>query len=293
MSGYKVQDTLAIRELFTISSQKFSDGYFFGGESHSYFEVVCVLNGKVGITAGKSVYVLSAGQMTFHRPHEFHAIWEEGDTSPEVIIFTFSALPFPKVKGSICRLSPELLLQIKDIYKRAGDIFIIEGNRESRGREGRAVFENGIIINGVRDGMDAEAERFIKKLELFLSVALESVIEGKSEYAGTGSENYSKILSVMEENIDANLSAGELAALAEMSVPTLEKTVYKYMKCGAVSYYNALRMERARSLLRSGMSVKETAFALGFANQNYFSACFKKRFGVSPSETKKVKGKSE
>ncbi|MBO5045735.1 MAG: AraC family transcriptional regulator [Clostridia bacterium] len=28
------------------------------------------------------------------------------------------------------------------------------------------------------------------------------------------------------------------------------------------------------------MSVKEVALTLGFSNQNYFSACFKKRTGV-------------
>ncbi len=36
MNGYKVSDTLSIKELFTISKQRFENGYFFGGESHSF-----------------------------------------------------------------------------------------------------------------------------------------------------------------------------------------------------------------------------------------------------------------
>ncbi len=227
--------------------------------------------------------------MIFHRPHEFHAIWEEGFSNPQVIVFTFTALPFPKVKGNTCRLSAENMKQINNIYTQAHDVFIMEGNSVNCGQRGRAVFENGIVITDVKTGMENEAERFVKRLELFLSQTLETVIEEKSEYTGAGSENYSKILSIMEENIDKNLSASELAALAGMSIPTLEKTVYKYMHCGAVSYYNALRMERARALIRGGSSIKEASLALGFANQNYFSACFKKRFGYPPSDVKPKK----
>ena len=49
-----------------------------------------------------------------------------------------------------------------------------------------------------------------------------------------------------------------------------------------MTYYNVLRMKKACEMLSEGKSVKETAFSLGFANQNYFSASFKKHYGLSP-----------
>lgn len=286
MTGYKVDNTLSIRELYTISKQKFGGGYFFGGESHSFYEVVCVLKGKVGITAGKNVYVLEAGQMTLHAPHEFHAIWEEGQSAPEVIVFTFSASVFPKVKSEAYLLTPRLLKEIKDIYRASHDIFIMKGNACYYGASGKTVFHNGMFISGVEDGMELQAECFVKRIELFLSYALKSVLDEKREYTAVGSESYTRILAIMEENIYNNLSVGEIAALAGVSVPTLEKTVYRYMHCGAIAYYNVLRMERAHSLIRHGSTVKEASDKLGFSNQNYFSACFKKRYGLSPSKLK-------
>ncbi len=286
VAGYSVVSTLSIRELYTISKQKFGGGYFFGGESHSYYEAVCVLKGKVGITAGKNVYVLEAGQMTLHVPHEFHAIWEEGQSAPEVIVFTFSASAFPKVKSGTYLLTPKLLKEIKDIYKASHDIFIMKGNDCYYGDSGKTVFQNGMFISGVADGMELQAECFVKRIELFLSYALKSLLDEKREYTAVGSESYTRILAVMEENIYNNLSVGEIASIAGVSVPTLEKTVYRYMHCGAIAYYNILRMERAHSLMRKGNSVKETSDALGFSNQNYFSACFKKRYGISPSKLK-------
>ena len=129
MKGYKINDPISISEFFTVSKQRFDGGYFFGGESHSFYEVVCVLSGRVGITAEKNVYVLSQGQMTIHRPGEFHAIWEEGESAPEVIVFTFAASPFPRIKSNVYALDENLLAEIKSIYTSCGNVFdIVEVN---------------------------------------------------------------------------------------------------------------------------------------------------------------------
>ena len=56
--GCKIIDPLSISRIFTFFKKKFDPGYFFKGESHDFYEVVCVLSGRVGITAGKSIYVL-------------------------------------------------------------------------------------------------------------------------------------------------------------------------------------------------------------------------------------------
>lgn len=292
LKGWKAKDPISVNELITLSKQKFSGGYFFKGESHPFYEAVCVLSGRVGITAGKRVFVLSAGQMTIHRPGEFHAIWEEGGSNPESIIFSFSAAPFPKLKGRVYVLSSALKKEIKGIYDEANRVFdIIPFTSEALGRlperSGSTSLSDGILISGVKEGMDTSACRFVKRLEIFLSNALEALSEETAEYGGVGSENYARILSVMEENIYNNLTVTELAALCKMSVPTLEKTVFRYLHSGAMAYYNVLRMEKAFSMLSSGESVKETALTLGYANQNYFSACFKKRYGIPPSEIKK------
>lgn len=283
--GYKINNPISLSEIFTVSKQRFEGGYFFGGESHSFYEVVCVLSGRVGITAERNVYVLSQGQMTIHRPGEFHAIWEEGDSNPEVIIFTFSASPFPSIKSFTYSLDNGLVDEIGEIYKACRSVFKISGDKVYFGDSGKTVFENGLCIEGVNDGMRSEAVRLIKRIEIFLSRALENAVGNES--ASHGEENYARILDVMQKNLGQALSVCELAQSAGMSVPALEKTVFRYMHCGAISYYNILRMERARAMLLSGKSVKETAFALGYANQNYFSACFKKRYGYSPSEVKK------
>lgn len=293
ISGCAVKDPLSVTALHSFSKQSFSGGYFFNGESHDFYEVVCVLKGRVGITAGKRVYVLSEGEMTIHRPGQFHAIWEEGESSPVSIIFSFSAFPFPKVTDRVYRLTGELMKEIKELYKGVINNFVMASSAPlrataARSSEGSVSVEKGIWVSAIKDGSETDAAVLIKRLELFLLTALSHGKGDISQYDGAGSSNYTRILSIMEENINKKLTVSELAAMCEMSVPALEKTVYKYLHCGAMAYYNVLRLHKAYKCLVNGMSVKEAALTLGYANQNYFSACFKKRYGYPPSEVRRI-----
>ena len=85
------------------------------------------------------------------------------------------------------------------------------------------------------------------------------------------------------ESLSEDLSAAQIAERCNLSIPALNKTVARYAGCGVMNYYNSLRLKKAEELLLSGASVKEAALSVGFSNQNYFSAFYKKRKGVSPS----------
>lgn len=267
----QIDRLLNIDGFYTFSKQKFIKEYFFRGESHSFTEVVCVLEGRVGVTAGKNVYMLSGGQMTIHVPDEFHAIWAGEESEPESVIFTFSASAFPKIRRSVYQLSVQMLAEIKELYQSAERIFVIERH----------------AVRSVRPGMETAAAAFVKRMEYFLLTVIADSDNEEPDAPRYCSENYTRVLSVMEKNIDKALTVTELAELCGVSVPTLEKTVYKYLRCGAMTYYNVLRMKKACEMLSEGKSVKETAFSLGFANQNYFSASFKKHYGYPPSKLKR------
>ena len=275
-NGYKecpVENLLSLSSLYTFSTQHFTDDYDFKGETHDFYEVVCVTDGKAGITADKNVYVLDAGQMILHPPGEFHAIWSDRGTSPETIIFSFRADTFPEPEKRVFRLSHERLNEIKSIFRAAEDAFELEKHSVKR----------------IKDGKTARAAVVIKRLEVFLLGVFEDGKNGEhaEQYTGRSAENYIRILSVMENGLSEALSAGKIAELCNMSVPAVEKTVFRYAGCGVMAYYNGLRMQRAAELLSGGASVKEAALSVGFSDQNYFSARFKKWSGTPPSAWKK------
>ena len=44
---------------------------------HNFWEIVCVLEGEVGVASANDLYTLSKGQAVIHSPMEFHNIWSE------------------------------------------------------------------------------------------------------------------------------------------------------------------------------------------------------------------------
>ena len=273
LNGCETKNVLSINKIYTFFKKHFESGYFFRGESHNFYEIVCVLKGEVGITAGKSVFILKEGEMTFHPPGEFHAIWEENASTPDVIVFSFSAHSFPLISAKIFSIGEEGKTEIQDLLSFVKTNFLTQGN----------------YIEKIKEGAEIKSALAIKKLEIFILNYLCSKCGYELNNISDNSEIFTKIISVMENNINSSLSIDEIASLCKISVSTLEKTVNKYLGYGAITHYNTLKMNKAQAMLINGATVKETAFTLGFSNQNYFSSRFKKYYGYAPSSFKNRK----
>ena len=51
-----------------------------------------------------------------------------------------------------------------------------------------------------------------------------------------------------------------------------------------VEFIRQIRMQRAAILLREGrFSVSEVMYMVGFSNSSYFSKCFQKAYGITPT----------
>lgn len=262
-----VNDVLSIRSLYTFFRRKRPHDYNFKGEIHDFHEIVCVIGGELGVTADKNVYLLPAGQAIFHRGGEFHSLWSSYDTRPEIIVFSFATDALPETQKQIFKLSQQQISEISALCAAKEKVFVSDGYR----------------VLSVREGKEAEASALIKRLELFVLSLFSQTDEFHPDYTARSAENYAKIISVLEEHLAEDLCAKQIAELCNLSIPALNKTVARYAGCGVMNYYNNLRLKKAEELLLSGASVKEAALSVGFSNQNYFSAFYKKRKGVSPS----------
>ena len=265
---FPVRDGLHLLSLFTASRRRFGHYYEFQGESHDFYEFVCIKEGRAGITAGKEVTVLSAGQCLVHPPNEFHKIWSDG-VEADVIIFSFRAEAFPELSARTYSLSPEELMQADALFEEADKTFVLIDNN----------------VTALR-GSETDGSVFLKKLELFL-LNVFSREGAKPRYRSRSADNYIRILSEMEKRLNEFPAVEEFADACRMSVPALEKTVHRYAGHGAMKHFSIMKMKRAGELLETGMNVKETAYTLGFCDPNYFSAVFKKHTGASPTRWKK------
>ena len=266
-----IKEIISIKSFVSFFRRTFPYDFYFSGESHDFTEIVCVIDGNAGITADKEVYVLSSGQMIVHTPNEFHNIWSN-NAEAEAIIFSFLAESFPALEKKVFTLTREQISELCEVHKEVKEIFSLNEN---------------FLIAEIQPHREAEAAIFIKRLEILLLSILATENDTVPVYSSQSAGNYVRIVSVMEEMLGGPLKIDMLAERCKISVSAIEKTMHRYMGCGAIAHFNNLRMQRAAALLATGKSVKEVTHELGFSSQNYFSSAFKKWSKQSPSSFRK------
>ncbi len=260
-----VRNFMKIKTLYTAFSQKHKIDYAFTGESHNFWEMVIVTDGEVGVTAGSDVFVLKKGQAIFHEPMEFHNLWSEGNSSPAIIIFSFSISDMPPL--------PSKIFEIESLSV-PNDILVLI----------RSAFEcSKINVTGIKRNQRLAAQIAIKNLELFILHTISQKQISVSTLNSRSAKNYSSIVNILENNLNKNLSVADIAKLANMSEVNLKKTFSCYSGVGVINYFNRLKVNAAIDMIKSGMSIKEISASLGFLNQNYFSTVFKRITGRPPT----------
>lgn len=116
----------------------------------------------------------------------------------------------------------------------------------------------------------------------------QEVIGILTEQQGGGEPDWiARTRSFIEENYQQNLSLDEVAHRVSFSPFYFSKLFKKAFGLSFIEYLTHLRIERAKSLLAQGMSVREVSDIVGFTEPNYFTRVFKKETGLTPSNYQK------
>lgn len=78
-------------------------------------------------------------------------------------------------------------------------------------------------------------------------------------------------------------SLADMAAISRMPVETFRKRFTAELGIPPLGYLQFLKMERAKTLLREGMSVRQTGVEIGMPDPYHFSKQFKHIVGMSPT----------
>ncbi|WP_111709406.1 hybrid sensor histidine kinase/response regulator transcription factor [Lutibacter citreus] len=95
-----------------------------------------------------------------------------------------------------------------------------------------------------------------------------------------------KLIKIIEDNISDNILNVEfLASEIGMSRANLYRKVQVILNDTPVNFIKTIKLKRAAQLLKKNkIYISEIAFMTGFNNQKYFSKCFSKEYGISPTE---------
>ncbi len=102
--------------------------------------------------------------------------------------------------------------------------------------------------------------------------------------AAGGHTLLARAVAAMRAHIEAPLGVADIAAAVGLSRRQLERQFQRHLGDGPAELYLALRLDRARELLRqTAMPVTEIGLASGFKSAAHFSTAYQRRFGHPPS----------
>ncbi len=99
-------------------------------------------------------------------------------------------------------------------------------------------------------------------------------------------ERVAKIIELFHQHLGDDMRLDELARQVDCTSYHLIRFFKKAVGLTPHAYLIQLRLEKARSLLRRGVSVVDASFSSGFTDQSHLTRHFKQKFGVTPGNYK-------
>ena len=277
MFPIEISNQIKIDTLVSAFTVNRGEGYIFPGESHDFWEMVYISDGYAGITAGSKILKCRAGSLIFHKPNEFHRIWNAGKKDIEFTVISFFA------KGEhINKLSDKVLL----LDKKGNEL--INKLRDEIKSNGP---DSSYIPSKIRQNT-INAAKFISLVEYFLYECANYETNIEPNTSGNAAL-FTSAVKIMTQNIDKPLKATQIAEQLHISLSQLKRIFNKYALTGVHKYFLDMKISVAKELLSQGESVYNTALSVGFYNQNNFSATFKNLVGISPSKWAKENREDE
>lgn len=280
-----VKKELSIDAIITIHYFEYTSDFTFEGESHDFWELVYVDKGEVEVFNGHNWQALKKGEVIFHKPMEFHGLKANGIIAPNLIVISFSsnspAMSFFSGKKLFCN-SFEIGL-LASVIHEARDVF-------SSGLDDPSATE--MVIGNPQF---ASLQLVALNLEHFLidmyrtnsASVLDEVADIHTTFRNEGADSLliDNLLVYFEKNLSRPLNVDTICQDNLISCSKLKQLFKTYFNCGVIEYFNNMRIDYAKQLIRSSTkSFSEISDMLGFNSIHYFSRYFKKITGMTPTE---------
>ncbi|HJA18614.1 AraC family transcriptional regulator [Mediterraneibacter catenae] len=273
--SYKVgEDFLNSLSVYNVGYQKCEPEYQWGPGIRDHYCIHHILSGSGIYTTGKVSVRLSAGdtfilfpgvelqyQADKDEPWEYCWAGFMGTDAASIIRNTGFSKETPYIlKGTI----PE-----EEIRNGLDEIYQNKGN----------TYESSVAMAG----------RLYSLLAVFMHYAQRTEPEKDSHVMYV-----EKAMSYIETNYSYPITVEDIAYYVGISRSHLFRSFQNYMRKSPKDYLSGYRIRQACHLLReTDLSVSTIAYSVGFENNLYFSKAFRKQKGMSPSEYRRAKRKTE
>ena len=275
---HKVLNVVDIKELTAIEYLDFEGKYKEYVEKHDFWEMCYVEKGDVILTIEGEKCSLSANDAILIPPDSIHSYFSESGNESRAFVICFECLsqPLKSLSGAKFNLTGTAYQCMKLIINEYRHTFSTNENEQLE-----------ILENPNFGGQQA----IIIQLEyLFICLLRMLSTEKNPEVVFLNEEHFYQdlvevIINYFKENIDKKISLEELCDKVNYSRSFLCKTFKEQTGETLFSYFNRLKIDEAKRLLKkTEFTVTQISELLGFSEVKYFGASFKKFVGKSPTE---------
>ena len=161
-------------------------------------------------------------------------------------------------------------------------VFVCDGNRYTTAGGTSSI---DLLLKIIADEHGEELANAVADQMIYSSIRTDQDTQRLSvpTRIGVRHPKVSKVIQMMEINIEEPISPSILAKDVGMSTRQLERLFRRYLDRSPKRYYMELRLQKARNLLmQTDMSVINVALACGFASPSHFSKCYRAHYDTTP-----------
>jgi len=161
-------------------------------------------------------------------------------------------------------------------------VFVIDGPRMTTAGGTSSI---DLMIKIIADDHGEDLANAVADILIYSSIRTDQDTQRLSipTRIGVRHPKLSRVIQMMEQNIEEPISPAILAREVGMSTRQLERLFRRYLSRSPKRYYMELRLQKARNLLlQTDMTVINVALACGFASPSHFSKCYRSHYDTTP-----------
>lgn len=243
-----------------------------GNPIHDKHNLILVYDGEAVITCNDKSYKVKAGDLIYFKPGDYRV----GHTFSDNLMKCYT-VDFLYVIPEL--INDEWVLNSLDLpfktIERINDSFLL-----SRLLELFAKFTRSYLAQN-KDRANRDRAIFMEILSL-----LTRWKSGNFIYDNV--RKVEQVINYMTDHYATPLTLAELSDFIKISPSYLGKIFKSVTGKSPITYLLEIRINKAKELLKDGDSVSHVSEKLGFNDLFYFSKCFKKCEGISPSHYKQI-----
>lgn len=280
-----LEDSITINRVISVHYFQYMSDFSFPGESHDFWELVCVDRGEIDALAGERRLTLKKGNILFHKPNEFHNVLTNGKVSPTLVVIGF-VCHSPAIKSF-----EDQLMSVQDTEKELLAQIIVEARNTFSGRlddpyQEELIFNSEPLTFGSAQLISHYLEQLIIHLyRRYFSYSLPVRSSRFLAEASSGNDTYNRIVRYMEEHLGERMTIDRICRDNLVGRSQLQKLFRDTKGCGVIEFFSMMKIDTAKQMIRDNqLNFTQIADRLGYSSIHYFSRQFKQITTMTPSE---------